>query len=161
MRPISFHEDETIIKAPPDRPEVFPIHAVGVEYEDGTPVIITCWRPEPREARRLFGGDPVYVAVMGERQPALFLSADPEESWGSEFARGINIEKDPGGIPVFGPGDHSKLNDVEIVAYPGSVIMKATGKNGQVTIRMNGEEARALGFVLNTASWTSGWRARQ
>lgn len=46
-----------------------------------TPVCVTAWRPTPDELVKLNLGEPVFLSIVGERQPPVILGVD--NPWGN------------------------------------------------------------------------------
>lgn len=84
MEPISFHPDETTIKAPPGA-AYLDLPALGVRWGlEGIGGFISCWLPYQHEAQAIARGNPIYLMVLGERQPPVSLTADRHSLLGPE-----------------------------------------------------------------------------
>lgn len=47
-----------------------------VQYEDGTPAVLSYWRPTEAEIALIVGGHPVRLSVLGATHPPLMLGVD-------------------------------------------------------------------------------------
>jgi hypothetical protein len=74
MRPIKTKATNTILGAG-DCPNTDPMPVARCEYQDGTRFIESCWRAGWRERLRVLLTGRVYLLVMGERHPPVYVSA--------------------------------------------------------------------------------------
>jgi hypothetical protein len=48
--------------------------------ERRTPVVVSCWKPTDAERVRIAAGEPIYISIVGERQPPIVVAVD--NPWG-------------------------------------------------------------------------------
>lgn len=82
MRPISFHNKEVIYTSP--EPEIEPLPVVRIMYADGSPGLISCWKPSFWDVVRIVLGRPVYLVLLSGVHPPVLLSTDKGEVLGTE-----------------------------------------------------------------------------
>lgn len=78
MMPSSFHESNTYL-GPPPGVSLEDCEALSVwkgEYPDGTPVVISCWRPTVGELEELQKTGRIWLHVWGHTMPPVHLGTD-------------------------------------------------------------------------------------
>lgn len=79
MITVPFHPDEQVIAPPPDRhKDMSGLRVLRAEYEDGSPILISCWGLTDKEKKLIAETGRVYLAVMSASQPPVLLTPDPE-----------------------------------------------------------------------------------
>lgn len=65
----------SVIGAPPGTPieECSALPIRRAQYEDGTPVIQSFWKPTEEELKNLIAGKPIMLSVWGTRMPPVSL----------------------------------------------------------------------------------------
>lgn len=77
MKPINnFHEDVQTLSGRNEHTDPIGILSLRYEYLDGTPVMVSCWRVTWRDLLRMLFSRKLYLCIMGERWPALFIETD-------------------------------------------------------------------------------------
>lgn len=68
MTPTAFDEENTVLDAPPQLSREYNIQPLSChigKQEDGTPVIISCWKPSQEELEEIKRTGRVWVIVLG------------------------------------------------------------------------------------------------
>lgn len=86
MTPIEFPEANDVFGPPEgmDESHVQTIRTYGAIKSggafDGSPLIITCWKPTPEELIQLNTGMPIYISFLSDRLPPHMLSMSFEDA---------------------------------------------------------------------------------
>ena len=76
MNPVRFAQCNVVMKAPPNMDKCYDLHACQCHYPDGTPAVISAWRPTPEELVRLNLGEPIFLSLIGQTMPPAALIMD-------------------------------------------------------------------------------------
>lgn len=78
MKPINdFHEDVQTL-GPGNNSHTDPIGILPLRYEylDDRPVMVSCWRVTWRDLLRMLFSRKLYLCIIGEKWPPLFIETD-------------------------------------------------------------------------------------
>jgi len=71
MNPQRFAESNIVMKAPAGMENCCDVHA----FKDSQHVI-TAWRPTPEELVKINLGEPIWIGILGDSMPPVFVTAD-------------------------------------------------------------------------------------
>lgn len=91
MKPISFTKFETVFVG--QSTETAPLPTKIIQYSDGTKAIVSCWKPSFIDWLRVLIGKPVYLVILGTRQPPVLLSTDAIEVGAADLSEPDEIEQ--------------------------------------------------------------------
>lgn len=80
MKPINFHERETIFTS--DDPMIEPLPVLSVKYSDGERALVSCWKPSLKDIINVLIGKPIFLSLLSDFQPPCLLSTDRSEVMG-------------------------------------------------------------------------------
>jgi len=77
MKPISdFHEDAITLSGKGKHTDSLAVLPLRYKYLDDDPVMVSCWRVTWRDMLRMIFTRKLWLVVMGERWPPLFIETD-------------------------------------------------------------------------------------
>jgi len=74
MTPVRFAQCNFVMTAPHGMDNCYDLQVCKTFYPDGTPAIISAWRPTPEELVKLNLGEPLFLSLMGETMPPAALT---------------------------------------------------------------------------------------
>lgn len=83
MQPANFDGSNTIFGAPKGTEHVVaPLYAYrGPRAGDGLPVVVSCWKPSREELEEIMLTGRVWLVVLGESMPPVWLQSQNPQSW--------------------------------------------------------------------------------
>lgn len=82
MKPVDFLEANTLFGPPPgiDESQCATVRAysglAGGGSMDGSPLVVTAWKPEPRELEDIISGKPIFLTFVGVGLPPHMATTD-------------------------------------------------------------------------------------
>lgn len=76
MVPTSFDESNGILSRPADHQECLALSILSATLENGTPVVISCWKLTKEELFLINKTGRVYLTVLGETMPPVALDVE-------------------------------------------------------------------------------------
>ena len=77
MKPVNdFHKDVVLLHGQGDHVDSIGVLPLRYDYLNGGKVLVSCWHVSFKDILRMIWNRKIYLVVMGDRWPPLFIEAD-------------------------------------------------------------------------------------